>query len=152
MTACTSKSTTSKHSNPKNKQMAVFIVAILKKSPRCVEPQRPGNGSNRARASSKVPATKFCSPNIAHPAKINFHGPGLIGRLRGKERELDPWQLLCDSSALHWLRQPPPWSKSRPDFSTGFLMFLTRMILRVGKRNPSFGTVYRIPSQRVSRK
>ena len=48
--------------------------------------------------SKDTQVVKFCSHHVALPTKMNVHDSAFIGRLRAKSGELDPWQLLCDSS------------------------------------------------------
>ena len=49
----------------------------------------------------RQPVVKFCSHHVTLPRKMNFPDFASIGRSRAKSGELDPWQLLCDSSLLY---------------------------------------------------
>ena len=44
---------------------------------------------------------KFSSHRLTLPAKMSFPDFASIGLSRAKSGELDPWQLLCDSSLLY---------------------------------------------------
>ena len=49
----------------------------------------------------RQPVVKFSSHRLTLPAKMSFPDFAFIGRSRAKFGELDPWQLLCDSSLLY---------------------------------------------------
>ena len=48
--------------------------------------------------SKDTEVVKFRSHHVALPTKMNVHDSAFIGQSRAKSGELDPWQLLCDSS------------------------------------------------------
>ena len=55
-----------------------------------------------ALSGQKAAGGKVLFAQVTLPAKMNFPDFAFIGRSRAKSGELDPWQLLCDSSLLYW--------------------------------------------------